>query len=154
MLGNGYVLDAGQSILGRTSDYKQLAQGNQRALLEDTLFLNGNNNVVALQINGQSNITNSLGSNPAHAGIVINPSATGTIQIDNVNVTTTTNTANLDAIGIVNSSLNANVNLFHSNVAAIASGANSNASGLINLGRIQIEFSNLSGTDEGISNGR
>lgn len=151
-LGNGYNLNAGQSIFGRTQNYVQLAQGSQRALLNDTLFLNGNNLVTNLQVNGQSDSINAFGPNPSRAGVVINPTATGSIQINNSTITATTTDANHDAGGLLNLSLHAAVTLQNSTVTALTNGINSNSVGLFNAGNLLVSSSNLAATSTGTTN--
>lgn len=127
-LGTGYSLNVGQSIFGRTMNYVQPAQGDQRALLNDTLFLNGSNLVANLQVNGQSDVSSQ------RVGIAINPTAIGTVQINNSSVTAITADINHDTIGILNASQNAMVLIVNSTANALTSGTNSNAIGLLNKG--------------------
>lgn len=147
--GDGYTLKIGQSIFGRTTDYLQLAEGSDRPLINDTLFLDGNNLVTNLQINGR---TDASRGNIPRTGILINTSAIGTVQINNSHINEITTDDNHDAVGILNSSTQAIVLLKNLSVSASASGTDSNAIGVRNLGMMQINSSSISGTSTGITN--
>lgn len=144
-IGNGFTLNDGQSVFGRSNDYSLLAQGSNRALVEDTLLLYGNNTVSHLQIDGNSTGTVNFGSHNVRSGIVINQSASGVVQLNHLNVNVSTTKINEDAAGIFNLSPRVLVIMKHSKFFANAISRNSSAVGVINKGNIDISFSNLHG---------
>lgn len=152
LVGNGFTLNTGQSIFGRTQNYMQLARGSHRALVNDTLFLNGNNIVNNIQVIGQSDAVTLNAANATRAGIAILDSAVGTVKINYSNINTTTTDTNHDAVGVLNSSLNAITSLNKSTVIALTSGADGNGIGLMNRGTMKVNSSTLSGTTIGIPN--
>lgn len=111
----GFEVLNGQNIFGRMYDFCLPARGSLRPLVNDTLFLNGNNQLHDLFVRGQS-----LGALSAifQPSIEILSSATGTVSINNSDITTVFNAATgaftLD--GIFNGSSAINIVVNHSTI--------------------------------------
>lgn len=141
----------GQNVYGRTNNFAQLAQGNDRPLLNDSIFLEGNNNIYNLRVDGHSIIDLETGgiTIPFQVGGLVRSFASGPVNIYNsdFNVTSTTN----NAAGLVNNSNVTQLNVFNSslttsitNVAgSIAVGAANLHSGGFNLNNSFISASNV-----------
>lgn len=141
LVGTAFSFYNGQNIFGRTSDFKQLATGNDRALLNDSILLNGNNDVYNIQVfaNSELNVTTGGMTLPIHTGILATSSATGTINISNTSVTSIGTILNV--AGVINNSPSATLNLNNSTVstslankpAAVVIGIANTSSGTFNL---------------------
>ncbi|BCA95397.1 hypothetical protein TUM19329_17580 [Legionella antarctica] len=95
LIGSGFNFYNGQNIFGRTSDFRQLAIGNNRPLVNDTLIFNGNTNLYNLRIQGNSVQVLETGGMlvPFQVGLLTAPTSMGVINIYNsdINQSSTTN---------------------------------------------------------------
>ena len=132
LVGSAYTLRNGQFIFGRTQDYTMLATGNDRALLNDSLFLENNNNIYNLRVNAQSLIGFEMMGQMItfQTGIVTLPTATGVFNIFNTNVISNSSTQNVAGI-VLNSQPGATMNIYNSNTM---SNALNGGTGLISVG--------------------
>jgi hypothetical protein len=151
-VGSGFNFYNGQNVFGRTSDFTQLATSDNRPLINDTVILNGNNNIYNIRIDGHSietlgmlggplsfqtglltastsngivNIYNSdinQSSTTDHGMSVANNSNVGSLNI--YNTTITSNLSNTLLIGVgVGNLRNSELNLFNSTVTTSSSNA-------------------------------
>jgi hypothetical protein len=129
-LGLAFRLRNGQNVFGRTNDFSQIATGNNRPLLNDSLFLEGNNNVYNVRVNGQSQRNLETGGLlvPFQVGILARSFSTGIINIYNSDMNATSTTSNV--IGFANNSAVAQVNIYNSNMTSSLT----NAAGGISIG--------------------
>lgn len=134
LVGTGYTLDVGQTLWGRTNDFMFPATGNQRALINDTIFLTGNNSINDLQINGNTIF------NTALTGVQVNAGATGTFSINNSSITAAVN--GLPAISVIavnNLSPNATLNLYNDTISAFSqNNTTGNTIGINNVGTVNL----------------
>ncbi|MBA2656153.1 MAG: inverse autotransporter beta domain-containing protein [Tatlockia sp.] len=98
--GASFNIRNGQYIYGRTTDFSQPALNLDRPLINDSLFLEGNNNVYNLRVNGQSVETLSTGGEllPFQVGILIKESSFGNVNLYNSEVTATSSLNNVIAL--------------------------------------------------------
>lgn len=123
-VGNGFSFYNGQNIFGRTNNFAMAASGSNRPLLNDTVFLNGNNTFQDMSVNGNSAVNvgsvdngNGINSNDAIAGIVIPSSATaGPININDTAVTA--NSTSAGTVGVLDQTNQAVLNINNSSVFA------------------------------------
>jgi hypothetical protein len=105
---SGFSLYNGQSFFGRQNYFLLPAQGANRPLLDDTLFLNGNNSISNLQIQALAPTLSGI-----TAGIQVNPLAVGAININNNNIFAEHNTLlpnrTVAAIQIVSDNVNVSI---------------------------------------------
>ena len=130
-LSGGFNFYNGQNIFGRMNNFSSPATGNNRPLINDSLFFNGNNTASNLRINGNTiiDIDTGTATAPFQVGIFVTPSAVGTINIVNSDVTSSSNSNNVGAmvmesdnavLNIENTSVFANVsNITPSTVIAV-----------------------------------
>lgn len=140
-VGTGFNFYNGQNIFGRMSGFTQSATGNARPLLNDSLLLNGNNNVCNVRIfaNSELNVDNGGVILPIHTGALVTASATGEINIYNTDIVA--NATTLNAAAVINNSSTAIFNINNStltssilNIAGgLAIGAGNISSGTINI---------------------
>lgn len=148
-VGSGYSLYNGQSFFGRISGFTLAAAGADRPLLDDTLILLGNNTLSDLRVDGHTIETfdsGGGGSTSLQASIIALPSATGTVNILNSEVKSTSSSENVG--GIINAShyVSMNINRTHSLVTLTTNlipGLLSVNVGNINNGIINIEGSTV-----------
>lgn len=109
--GLGYHIYNGQQLSGFTPDFSQLATGDNRPILNDSLILAGNNTVNNLQVFAHSEVNISTGGMfvPIQTGIFVSPTASGIANINNTRVVSINST--LNSAGIVNNSPTATVNI-------------------------------------------
>lgn len=148
-VGNAYTFFYGQNVFGRTNNFMQLATGNDRPLLNDSVVLSGNNNIYNLQIVGNSELSiNSSGTLISiQTGILVAESATGTVNVNNTDVFAVANT--LNAAGVVNGSPTATLNINNSTLnsaitnmaGGIAIGSANISSGTLNINNTTINVS-------------
>lgn len=149
-LGLGFNLRSGQNIFGRTSNFSQLATGTNRALLNDSLLLEGSNNVYNLRVNGQSVRMLSTGGAffPFQVGMHVRSFAVGDVNIYNSEVIVNSsannsfaidNNSNVSALSIYNSAItSSNTNL----AGSITIGAGNLRTGSLNISNSTISASN------------
>ena len=140
-VGSGFSFYNGQNISGRTSNFMQLATGSNRPLLNDSLLLNGDNNVYNMRVFANSilNIEPGGMTQPFTTGIFVTPSATGVVNIYNTEVVSRGTTTS--AAGILNNSATATLNINNSTLdssilnipGALVIGAGNVTSGSLNI---------------------
>ncbi|HAT1864012.1 TPA: hypothetical protein KKX76_003212 [Legionella pneumophila] len=140
-VGSGFSFYNGQNISGRTSNFMQLATGGDRPLLNDSLLLNGNNNVYNMRVFANSilNIDTGGMTQPFTTGVLVTPSATGVVNIYNTDVVSRGTT--VSAAAVVNNSPTTTLNINNSTLAssilnipgAITIGAANVSSGSLNI---------------------
>lgn len=115
-VGSGFNFYNGQNIFGRTVGFTQLATGNDRPLVNDTIILNGRNNISNLRVNGNSIETIETGGAPVtlKVGILAAPSSIGNINIYNSDINQTSTTNNV--IGVANTSNQGSFNIYNTNI--------------------------------------
>ncbi|KTD18572.1 Uncharacterised protein [Legionella lansingensis] len=120
-VGTGFTFYNGQNIFGRTSNFALSANGLDRPLINDSLLLDGNNNIENIRVNGQTiRILNTgLDSIPLQVGVLINPLSTGIINISNTEISSTSSTGNV--IGFASNSVTSSTLINLNNSAVIAS---------------------------------
>ena len=145
-LGLGYNINMGQRVYGRTSNYLQLATGTERALINDTLTLNGLNNLYNLRVNGQSVKILETGGllQPFQVGVLTAPTAVGNNNIYNSDIVSQTSLVN--SIGVANNANGDTLSIYNSNVSSIITNEDSSisiAAGNLRSGVFNIYNSNL-----------
>ena len=155
-VGTGFSFYNGQNIFGRTSNYKQLATGSNRPLLNDSLSLSGNNNVYNVRIFANSELLIDTGGTimPLHIGVLVTPSATGVVNVYNSDVVA--NATVLRAAAVINNSPTATLNVNSSTLAGslqnlaggIVIGAGNVSSGNLNLNKSSIMVNQADVTDD------
>lgn len=143
-LGLAFSFHNGQNVFGRTSDFSQLAIGNARPLLNDSLLLEGNNNIYNVQVDGHSilNLETGGGAIPFQVGAVVRSFSTGPVNIFNSDFTSNSTTSN--AAGVVNNSANTTLSIYNSAIAT--SILNVPGAVLIGVGNLFSGTVNLSGS--------
>ncbi|OGO95521.1 MAG: hypothetical protein A3F41_02355 [Coxiella sp. RIFCSPHIGHO2_12_FULL_44_14] len=131
--GGSFTFHNGQTVWGRTTDYLQPAVQDTRPLLNNTVFLEGNNILDNIRVRGRSQGTNILGAE-AQPGIEITANATGTILIKNSSVTSENTVLNRYAAALANFSTNAQVTVENSTLTATNTQPSQNAYGIFNEG--------------------
>jgi hypothetical protein len=154
-VGSGFSFYNGQNIFGRTSNFMQLATGNDRPLLNDSLLLNGNNNVYNLRIfaNSELNIDTGGVTLPIRTGVLTTQSATGIVNINNTDVVSIATT--LNAAGVLNNSPTATVNINNSTISTNLTnitGGLTIAAGNISSGTLNINGSSITVTQSDLVN--
>jgi hypothetical protein len=110
--GSGYTFHNGQNIFGRITGFTQPATGNARPLLNDTLLLEGNNNIYNIRVNGQSAFLIPETNQPGlfMLGALLTRSAAGDVNIFNSDISTSSSENNTIGIANISSASNLNVN--------------------------------------------
>lgn len=98
-LGSAFCLRNGQSIYGRIPGFSQPAFGSARPILNDSLFLEGNNNVYNVAVIGQSMRPLSTGGEmfPFQVGVLLRSFAGGNANIYNSDISVTSSVNNIVA---------------------------------------------------------
>ncbi|MDF1931864.1 hypothetical protein PGH45_19780 [Legionella pneumophila] len=154
-LGSAFSFRNGQNVFGRTSDFSQLATVNDRPLLNDSLFLEGNNNIYNLQIDGHSvrNLETGGALQPFQVGVLTRSFSTGVVNIYNSNIMSNSTTNNV--IAVANNSNVSFLNIYNSNMtSSITNLAGSIAVGAANLqsGTMNIYNSSISTSNTDVAN--
>lgn len=120
-VGTGYTFANGQNIYGRTSNFLSPATGNNRALINDTLILNGNNNINSIRVNGNTIMDVNVGPTPTqfHLGTFVSSSATGSVNIIASDINSTGSSTN--TIAVLNASPSAMLNINNSSISTATS---------------------------------
>ncbi|CAN5413886.1 hypothetical protein BH10PSE19_BH10PSE19_06730 [soil metagenome] len=132
-VGSAYTFRNGQNVFGRTNNFSQQALGNLRPLLNDSLLLEGNNNIYNVRVNGNSAfvIPDSGQTVAFQVGAVVLHSATGSVNIFNSDITSAAFPGNV--LGVGNLSLSAPLTLNNSTVSATNTWDNTITVGVVNL---------------------
>jgi hypothetical protein len=141
-VGSGFSFYNGQNIFGRTSDFNQLATGSNRPLLNDSLLLNGNNNIYNTRIvaNSELNIDTGVGGiTPFRTGVLVTTASTGMVNMANTDVVAAANT--LNAAAVINNSPTATFSITNSTLTSsllnipggVVIGAGNVSSGVLNI---------------------
>jgi hypothetical protein len=140
-VGTGFNFYNGQNISGRTINFEQLATGSDRPLLNDSLLLNGNNQVNNLRVfaNSDLSIVTGGGTSLFKTGVLVTTTATGEVNVNNTDVVSTSTTVSSGAV--INNSPTATLNINNSTLASgvvnipggIALGAGNVSSGILNI---------------------
>ncbi|HCA90103.1 MAG: hypothetical protein CMF38_02725 [Legionellaceae bacterium] len=92
--GTGLALNAGQSVIGRTNNFRRAASADNRPLINDSLTLTSNNFIANLRVNGQTV------DNGVLSGLVIAPGASSNIVINNTQAQAIASNATWDAVAL------------------------------------------------------
>lgn len=154
-VGTGFSFYNGQNIFGRTSNFMQPATGNDRPLLNDSLLLNGNNNVYNVRIFANSELNIDTGGMiiPIRTGVLVTTSATGTINIYNTDVVSVATT--LNAAAVINNSPTATLNIYNSTLASSSlniPGSVTIGAGNVSSGTLNINGSSINVTESDLVN--
>ncbi|MFW2535367.1 hypothetical protein [Legionella sp. 28fT52] len=130
LVGSGFNFYNGQNVFGRTSDFSQLAIGNNRPLINDTLIFNGNTNIYNLRIQGQSIEILETGGMliPFQVGVLTAPTSMGVINIYNSDINQSSTTNNV--MSVANNSNVSFLNIYNTNMTSDVS----NSPGSLSIG--------------------
>ncbi|MCX7120019.1 MAG: hypothetical protein NTZ86_09200 [Legionellales bacterium] len=147
LMGSGLNFYNGQNVFGRTSDFTQLAIGNNRPLVNDTLIFNGDTNIYNLRVQGHSVQVLETGGMlvPFQVGVLTAPTSMGVINIYNsdINQSSTTN----NAISVANNSNVSFLNIYNTNMTSDVS----NSPGSLSIGVGNLRSSGLNIFDSTIT---
>jgi hypothetical protein len=120
----------GQNVFGRTSDFTQLAIGNNRPLVNDTLIFNGDSNIYNLRIEGHSLEVLETGGMlvPFQVGVLTTPTSMGVINIYNSDINQSSTTNNV--MSVANNSNVSFLNIYNTNMTSDVS----NSPGSLSIG--------------------
>lgn len=154
-LGSGFNFHNGQDIFGRTSDFMQLATGNNRPLVNDSIILNGHSDIMNLRINGHSvQILETGGMQvPFEVGILTKTTSVGEINITNCDINQTSTTNN--SVAIANNANGSFLNIFNTTMTSNVSNlAGSISVGVANLrsGGLNIHNSFITASNTDVTN--
>jgi hypothetical protein len=118
LVGSGFSFYNGQNVFGRTSNFRQTANGDARPLLNDSLMLNGNNSINNIRIFGNSEFTINASGTPTTllTGALVTQTATGIVSINNSDVASTATV--LNAAAVINGSATTTLNINNSTLSA------------------------------------
>lgn len=155
LVGTGFSFYNGQNISGRTSNFMQLATGNNRPLINDSLLLNGNNNVYNVRIfaNSELNIDTGDMITSFRTGALVTTSATGTINIYNADIISVATM--LNAAAVVNNSPTATLNINNSRLDSSSlnlPGSVTIGAGNVSSGKLNINESAITVTESDLVN--
>lgn len=111
--GSGFTFYNGQNLFGRTLGFLNPATGSNRPILNDSILLNGNNNLYNLIINGNSTTT-ILGSDIL-VGLSVEPAGIGMVNVYNSEITATS--LDFDIFIAHNGSNSAILNIYNSTIS-------------------------------------
>lgn len=117
-VGMGYSFNNGQNVFGRTPGFVFDAAGSARPLLNDSLLLNGNNNILNVRINGNTVSDLDFFGPPTtqfQTGVFVMPTAIGSVNIFNSDINAS---SNLNQVLALVSESNSMVNVFNSRLTA------------------------------------
>ncbi|MCC2667015.1 MAG: uncharacterized protein K0S63_931 [Gammaproteobacteria bacterium] len=136
----------------------QLATGDNRPLINDTVILNGNNNMYNVRVNGQSletlQTSNMLGE--FQVGVFTAPTSSGINNIYNsdINQTSTThngmsvaNNSNVDSLNIYNTTITSSVSNLPGESLNVGSGVGNLRTSELNLFNSTVTTSNTTTSD-------
>lgn len=146
-VGTGFSFYNGQNIFGRMNNFMHLATGNSRPLLNDSVLLNGNNEVYNIRVFANSELPIDTGGmiNICNTGIFVTPAATGVVNLYNVDVDSVGMA--LNAAGVINNSSVATLNVYNSTLSS----SNLNIPGSIAIGSANVSRGNLNIYDSTIT---
>lgn len=119
-VGSGYSFFNGQNVFGRMNYFQQLADANNLPVINDTLLLNGNNNINNIAVNGNSiqTIIAGGGTVTVQLGVLVLPQATGTININNSQINVASSQNGIAAVASASLGGTLNINNSQLNVTA------------------------------------
>jgi hypothetical protein len=117
-VGSGFNFHNGQNIFGRTSDFTQLATGDNRPLINDTIILNGNNNVYNIRVDGHTieQLETGGATQPFQVGLLTAPTSNGIVNVYDSAINQTSSTGS--GISVANNSNVDSLNIYNSNITS------------------------------------
>ncbi len=151
--GSGFNFSNGQNIFGRTSDFTQLATGDNRPLINDTIILNGNNNIYNIRVNGHSieQLDAGGGTQPHQVGLLNTATSNGIVNIYNSDINQTSTTDN--GISVANNSNSGSLNIYNSSITSSVTFPGSVGIGVGNLHNSELNLFNLTITNSATDTG-